>query len=186
MNIRRTYILYVALSTVTMAFVLLGWHLWPSHLVVHDMLSATQTDLVSMPKAELQEPQFPYTNQQYHFYLSYPARLRMHSYGGGEGSFTVVFQDTETQKGFQIFVTPYEHSYIDDQRFKKDNPSGVFKNQTDIIIDGERATMFYGIDPVMGETREVWFIHDGFLYEVTTYKTSDDWLAKIMKSWRFI
>jgi hypothetical protein len=30
---------------------------------------------------------------------------------------------------------------------------------------------------VMGDTREIWFIHGGFLYEVTTYKQLDSWLA---------
>ena len=37
----------------------------------------------------------------------------------------------------------------------------------------------------MGDTREVWFIHGGFLYEVTTYKQLDSWLAPIMQTWQF-
>ena len=38
----------------------------------------------------------------------------------------------------------------------------------------------------MGDTREVWFIHGGFLYEVVTYKELDDWFAGIMRTWKFI
>ena len=37
-----------------------------------------------------------------------------------------------------------------------------------------------------GDTREVWFIHGGYLYEVTTYKELDIWLAGIMRTWKFI
>ncbi len=177
----------VVLSTVALVCAsFVWWYLWHERSVAPDASPTPHTSAASMPKAELQEPQLPYLNSQYRFYLSYPAHLRMHSYGGGGGSFTVVFQDSATKKGFQVFVAPYEHSYIDDQRFKADNPSGVFKNQTDVIVGGERATMFYGMDAAMGETREVWFIHNGFLYEVTTYKALDEWLAKIMTSWRFI
>ena len=34
--------------------------------------------------------------------------------------------------------------------------------------------------------REVWFIHGGYLYEVTTYKELDTWLGSIMQTWKFI
>jgi hypothetical protein len=33
--------------------------------------------------------------------------------------------------------------------------------------------------------REIWFIHGGFLYEVTTYKQLDSWLTPIMQTWQF-
>jgi hypothetical protein len=33
--------------------------------------------------------------------------------------------------------------------------------------------MFFGSNSAMGDTREIWFIHGGFLYEVTTYKELD-------------
>jgi hypothetical protein len=46
--------------------------------------------------------------------------------------------------------------------------------------------MFYGNNAIMGDTREVWFIHSGLLYEVTTYKQLDSWLGQIMQTWTFI
>jgi hypothetical protein len=46
--------------------------------------------------------------------------------------------------------------------------------------------MFYGSNSVMGDTREIWFIHGGFLYEVTTYKELDSRLVPIMQTWQFI
>ena len=48
------------------------------------------------------------------------------------------------------------------------------------------ATAFFGANDVMGGTREVWFIKNGLLYEVTTYQVLDSWLAEIMKTWAFL
>jgi hypothetical protein len=78
---------------------------------------------------------------------------------------------------------------LSEARFKLDEhePSGAFDQPTDVMmIDGVHATMFYGSNPIMGDTREVWFIHGGFLYEVTTFKQLDSWLAGIMQTWRFV
>ena len=45
--------------------------------------------------------------------------------------------------------------------------------------------MIYGSNSVMGDTREIWFIHAGLLYEVTTYKQLDSWLVPILQTWQF-
>jgi hypothetical protein len=54
-----------------------------------------------------------------------------------------------------------------------------------VTIDGVSATMFYGSKSTMGDTREIWFINAGFLYEVTTYRQLDSWLAPIMQTCQF-
>jgi hypothetical protein len=40
--------------------------------------------------------------------------------------------------------------------------------------------------PDIGDTREVWFIRGGFLYEVATYKELEPWLTEIMSTWKFL
>jgi hypothetical protein len=45
--------------------------------------------------------------------------------------------------------------------------------------------MFYGSNSVMGDTREIWLIHAGLLYEVTTYKQLDSWLAPMLQTRQF-
>jgi hypothetical protein len=82
-------------------------------------------------------------------------------------------------------VTPYSGALITEQEFKLDEPSGVDNQPTHVTVDGVPATMFFGNNSVMGDTREIWFIHGGFLYEVTTYKQLDSWLAPIMQTWQF-
>jgi hypothetical protein len=91
-----------------------------------------------------------------------------------------------TNVGFEVYVTPYSGTQISDQQFHLDEPSGVVRDRSGTIVDGVQATTFYGSNPEIGDTREVWFIHGGFLYEVTTYKELDAWLQPILQSWQFI
>ena len=59
-------------------------------------------------------------------------------------------------------------------------------NPTFGLIDGASAASFYSTDVRLGDTYEVWFIHGGYLYEVTTLKPLDAWLQNIMQTWVFI
>ncbi len=127
-----------------------------------------------------------YRNQQYHFSLYYPPNLAVHTYNEAGGAFTVALQDPTTNEGFEVYVTPYSGTQITQARFKLDEPSGVMDDPTNVVIDGVQATMFYGYNPIMGDTCEVWFIKGGLLYEVATFKALDPWLAQIMQTWQFI
>lgn len=127
-----------------------------------------------------------YSDPNYHFKISYPTGLNVHVYDEDGGARTITFEDASPGEGFQIFIVPYSQNYITPERFKTDDPSGVMTDPQDIAVDGAPAKIFYGYNDQMGDTREVWFIHGGFLYEVTTYKALDDWLGTIMLSWRFL
>ena len=127
-----------------------------------------------------------YSNKAFNFGLLFPDNLRATEYKEQGDALTVSFQDPNTNEGFQVYVTPYNGKQIDTARFKLDEPSGVMKEPKDVFIGGAAATMFFSTNAVMGDTREVWFIRGGFLYEVTTYKELDTWLAEIMQTWKFI
>lgn len=127
-----------------------------------------------------------YANSTFHFSLLYPNDLQATEYKEQGGALTVTFEDPATSEGFEIYVTPFSATQITESRFKLDEPSGTFLQPTNVVIDGTQATMFFGYNSIMGDTREVWFIHGGFLYEVATYKALDSWLAQIMESWKFI
>ncbi len=99
---------------------------------------------------------------------------------------SVIFEDAASGKGFQIYATPYSGTQITKERFMLDESSGVMKEPADVVIAGVRGTMFFSKNSIMGETREVWFINIGFLYEVVTYKQLDAWLASIMQTWKFL
>lgn len=127
-----------------------------------------------------------YENKTFHFSLVYPQELLVEEDTEMWGALTVTFQDPATNDGFEIYVTPYAQTRVTQERFTQDEPSGTLVQPTDVIIDNVRATMFFGSNSYMGDTREVWFIKDGFLYEVATYKELDSWLSQIMQTWKFI
>lgn len=126
-----------------------------------------------------------YESDTYSFSLLYPMGLQVSETVEGAGASTIVFQDARSGKGFQIFVVPYKEPQVSPERFARDIPSGVIEAMRDITIDGATAASFYSQHTLLGETAEIWFVHDGFLYEVTTLAPLDDWLSEIMLTWRF-
>ncbi|MDO8481781.1 MAG: hypothetical protein Q7S75_01710 [bacterium] len=126
-----------------------------------------------------------YQNTAYRFSLFYPQELKVEERSEGGGAATITFQDIEKAEGFQIFIVPYEGTQVSEQRFNQDVPSGVRNNLTNIAVDGATAAAFYSTNIALGATSEVWVVHGRFLYEVTTLKTLDTWLASIMQSWKF-
>jgi hypothetical protein len=140
----------------------------------------------SLPPEQLQGGSLLYRNEHYRFSLTYPDDLIINEYAENGGGRTITFQTKTNDRGFEIFIIPYSGQRVSEERFKLDEPSGVRKQLIAIVIDGTPATMFFGNNAIMGNTREVWFIKNGFLYEVATYKPLDAWLAAIMRSWKFL
>jgi hypothetical protein len=128
-----------------------------------------------------------YTDDVFHFRVLYPTGYAVREYvEDEEGARTVAFEGPSELEGFQIFVVPYAESSITPERFRKDDPSGVMTDETDIMVDGAPAKSFSGYNDAMDATREVWFIRGGYLYEVTTYKGFDDQLTEALQSWKFL
>jgi len=147
----------------------------------HDAASSTSGNVNGSPPTG----DLLYSNSPFHFSLYYPSNLQVQT-TNQSGTLTVIFQDSTSGEGFEIYVMPYDSAQITESRFKLDEPSGTFVQPTNVIIDGTPATMFFGYNSLMGETREEWFIKSGLLYEVVTYKALDAWLSEIMRTWRFI
>ena len=155
--------------------------------------SSTEVSSVPSPVSQLTpqtgqaiEGMRAYSNTAFHFGLLFPDNLHATEYKEQGGSLTASFQYPNTSQGFQVYVTPYSGKQIDAARFKLDEPSGVVQSPIEIQVDDASGIMFFGKNAIMGDTREVWFIHGGFLYEVTTYKELDTWLGGIMRTWKFI
>jgi hypothetical protein len=126
-----------------------------------------------------------YHNDAYHFSLVYPDNLSVaeHDQSGGDVTFT--FEDDKNVQGFQIFIQPFSGTQITDAQFEADDPSGVRDDPESFTLDGASGVAFYSQDHLLGATREMWFIHGGYLYEVTTFKELSSWLDSIMQSWEF-
>jgi len=117
--------------------------------------------------------------------LYYPDDLTVSAKPGEDGSMVVLFLDQTTAQGFDIFIAPYDQPKITQATFLMDEPSGVMNDPQNITIDGALATEFLSTNSVMGASREIWFLHGGFLYEVTSPQSLDSWLLQIMETWQF-
>jgi hypothetical protein len=102
-----------------------------------------------------QDGKLEYKNLLLRFDLLYPQDLQVYEYDDGTSASTITFEDAKGERGFQIFVVPYAQDQITDAQFKKDEPSGVMREPTDVLLDGVRATAFFGNDAKLGDTRGV-------------------------------
>lgn len=126
-----------------------------------------------------------YRSAKYHFSLFYPSVLGVKTYDEGGGAMTIVFENAKLVQGFQIFVVPYSQPQVTEQRFKQDEPSGVRTNVQNIQIDGAVGAAFFSKN-ALGDTYEVWFIHGGYLFEVTALRQDEDELNDALRTWQFI
>lgn len=128
-----------------------------------------------------------YKNPHYGFSIQYPIDFVEAEYPEGADALTVVFQKTgEDQQGFQVFVIPYPDAQISQERIKADLKGAPMKNVAEIVLPGNiRAVHFNSVAPVIGDSSEVWFIHNGYLFEVTTYAALDTWLAGVLGTLQF-
>ena len=127
-----------------------------------------------------------YQNAKYGFSILYPETLAQKEIDEGGNASTITFQNPAEGKGFQIFVVPYSGGQISEERFRSDVPSGVRKNIEEVTVDGAKGAAFYSMDAFLGETREVWFIKNGYLFEVTTLKALEADLLEVLRTWKFI
>ena len=127
-----------------------------------------------------------YRSGDYNFSVYYPGNIPPQKSRDRGFALTVEFQKADGEPGFQIFAAPINGTTITEERFLMDEPSGVRKDVKDVSVDGVQAVAFHGFDARIGKTYEVWFIRDGLLYEISTYKRLEPWLNKILSTWRFL
>lgn len=159
-----------------------------------DTSNPTSTPLKGTPNIaeKISEPIAPpdgyikYTNIKYSFSLYHSPEAKVTEYDQGQGAMIITVENEKKARGMQIFIVPYWEKEITNERFKTDVPSGVRTNIEKTSVDGVESVTFNSVDESLGDTREVWFIRGGYLYEVTTFKGVGDWFIPKMQTWRWI
>jgi hypothetical protein len=193
-DMKKHYILYIGIAVVVLALACGGYLLFRKSSAPDAagsvFAAAGDNASTSAPIASGQTQPPPnskqYENAQFHLSLYYPDDLTVTEEPVGGNSLVILFKDSGTQQGFEIFVTPYDQPKITQQRFLLDEPSGVMNDPQNITVDGAAATEFFSTNPAMGTSCEIWFLNNGYLYEVTTPEPLQSWLQQIMESWNFI
>jgi hypothetical protein len=127
-----------------------------------------------------------YKNNRYGFSLVYPNEMKVSEYDEGSSAMTIAFENKIDKKGFQIFIVPYLEKQVGVERIKKDIPSGIQNDLKNFTVGGVVGASFYSVIPAIGDTFEVWFLKNGFLYEVTVPKSLESFLVEILSSWKFL
>lgn len=127
-----------------------------------------------------------YNNEKYRFSYRHTPQAKISTYDEGGGAMLLVHENFEKVRGFQVFIVPYDEPTISEERFLADVPSGIRKEVENTTLDGVPAVTFVSHDPHIGETREIWIIYNGYLYEITTFRAVAEWFAPIIQSWDFM
>jgi len=128
-----------------------------------------------------------YNNQEYNFSLSVYRGSEEKKFSDNDGD---VFVLTAPQRDFtfQIFITSFDSNeeVITSSMIAKDLPGVRIENPQEAILgDNIRALIFFIDNEGLGKTREVWFIKNRHLYQITTFADSDSLLAGILSTLDF-
>lgn len=130
-----------------------------------------------------------YQNKKFGFSVAIPERFKVTENNPDEFT-TLVLAETANpaeKRSFQIFIMPFdEPGPINKERILIDMPNAVIDNPQSISINGIDAFLFFGKDEDLGRTREVWFVNNGYLYQVSSWASFDEELSKIMATFKFI
>ncbi len=149
-----------------------------------------------------------YYNKELGIYFNYPEGFNVSGFAEGDAGYTILAQKPNAKESFQIFVSDFdEPGPITPERVKKDVPDMVIEDPKQVLIgmfstssnnnnfsssgveklpSGKiPALIFFGKSESLGRTREVWFVHSGKLYQLTTYADLDSLIGPILETLRF-
>ena len=148
-------------------------------------------DVVPGEVKKLDEENNTFIHKGYGFSLNFPINMTASNFKEGDGE-QIIFQG-DNGDWFQMYVSPWdEDEDISVARIKQDLPELVISNPQRVVLGpkqaegiGPNALIFYSQDSGLGETREIWFIYESNLYQVTTYKRLDAMVGKILSTLEF-
>lgn len=169
----------VVIVLVAGAFLL--WKFWPG-----GSSSAPQIN-IEFPW-ELGQPQ-TYEQPEDNFTFSYPQKLNVTETAIEEieGGKRILVESEEPKKGFEMIILPFDETgLLTAERIRQDLPDMLMENIRNILISNNiTAISFDSIDENIGETHEVWFVYNGYLYQARTYRDFGQTMEAILQTWKF-
>ncbi|MCF7918065.1 hypothetical protein K9L27_03665 [Candidatus Gracilibacteria bacterium] len=127
-----------------------------------------------------------FTHPDPSFSFRYPTDFDIDIFPDGKRGKAVLFQNKRTGEGFQVYLTPFEEQIIlTPDRIRQDIPDVVLDHFQEIRISGVLTLFFASQDEVFGDTYEVWFVHQGTLFQITAPSTSVNLLKQILVTFTF-
>jgi hypothetical protein len=141
----------------------------PLHVTPEDFRAPSVSSVAATPLRQGQTPEPPaYSDDVFHFRVPYPTDYAVREYVEDEdGARTVAFEGPRSG-GISDFRRSLRARSLPNA--SKAMIRLAMNDAEEIMVDGTPAKSFIGYNDQMGATREVWFIHGGYLYEITTYR----------------
>ncbi|HEY6021774.1 MAG TPA: hypothetical protein VIY48_18470 [Candidatus Paceibacterota bacterium] len=133
-----------------------------------------------------------YSNTTYRFTLMMPEGFKAQESTDPQTSSDVITLQNQSGDGIQILVSPFDEdtgSYIlTKERILQDIPGLAISNEQPVNIGTNYIGLAFKSNNAAfdGDSREVWFVFHGNLYQISTYARLDPLLQAIFKTWQFI
>jgi hypothetical protein len=128
-----------------------------------------------------------YTHPELGFSFRYPAGYTLTELPQEEQGVVVVEDPTRPRQWFQVFSMPYDEAGpLTEARIRQDVPDITMEHPAPVQVAGVSAISFVQFQtPDVGKTYEVWFVHNGTLYEAATSADRAAALQDILSTWTF-
>ncbi len=192
---KRVYIFIFIMVIAIGGFFLYQKYKKLSHISQNDVINeqdneadTIHVDIVPPEITQASQTSSTYLHKKYNFTFSFPSDFKTSNFQEGEGE-QIVFTRSNGD-WFQIYITPWDEGEIlTSERIHEDIPDLVIRSPQNVILGpqqkkvaGQHALIFFSKNGSMGETREVWFVYHGNLYQVTTYKRLDSLIGQILST----
>lgn len=132
-----------------------------------------------------------YKNSNLNISFEYDEELKISSFEESDIGDVVEIHNPanpDDKRGLELFASAFDEDMeiVTPERIWQDLPDLVINNpQEAIIAGGKQVLIFEGEDEIIGATREVWIIHNQHLFQIVASMEADQWLAEVMKTWKF-
>lgn len=133
------------------------------------------------------EARYRYAHKDPVFSFQYPKGFSVGAFKDESGQ-TILVQDAQSggKQSFQVYLSPLEEPLVvTKERIMQDVPGTVMQGPQEVKVGGAQGVAFKSKNESGVATREVWFAHGPWLYQVSGFEGSEASITTIMSSWKF-
>ncbi len=127
-----------------------------------------------------------YSNAKHHFSLTMPEGFTARE-STVDGKDTIVFENAKSE-GIQIVISPYDDiKVLTADMIESAIPDMKVEDAESVEIGNANKGLAFKSDNQAfdGKSREVWFVFNRELYQISTYERLDELLQKMFATWSF-
>lgn len=138
----------------------------------------------------LKSPQVPetqtYTDIDYGFLFTYPRGYEARSFSDLEDTKTILVENHQTKQGVQVFVSAFDEDIIlTPERIKQEMSDLVILEPKNLLAGDVTGVSFRSTNALDTESYEMWFIHNGRLYQISAPIVNKSLFKEMITTWHW-